>query len=654
MLATGVSSRKRSLGSQIASLFAVLLACALTAAVALAVSPAVARAAEASCSQVNIVARAQTDGSLHVTEQRIFSVADGSAKLKWGFGGSSAGSEAEISSMRVVSVDADGNVVGEWQTLPKAPFQTAWRDAGGPDHSAWSFDRTSDAAYVFLEGAGERVVLEMDYVVADGVVAYDDIGEIMWRYVPESWAIDSENVTLTVELPVPSATQVVPGGNVHAWGHGPAGGEVSVQTDGTVAYCADLVSAGQYAEARVAFPVSWLSNLDRKALLANQGTTRLGTVFSEEEGWADQENNRRVVDDALVVGSIAACALVLLAAVILYLSFGREFRPRFTDEYLRAAPAPELHPALVGRLWRWNRESSDDFAVSVMRLASMGALRLGGGSYPDATGAPMRDFYLVRAGDETAALSDPLDRATMEVLFDEFAAGAPSLWFASIRKFGEEQPASYVAAMSRWQHRLSEETAARDFFDGRSLKLRTAAFVAAGVLAVAAVAAQVRTGNLFITISLVVTAAALVVLGNCMPRRTKAGNEVAARCKAMRNYVRDLEELDEEPPVGEDDRAAVLLCAYLFGVEGAALERAAARFFPDGEGSFVAGALDAWFAREGSSADGAPSGPAAYEALSATMAQTMSRARASISEANAKMSGAGRFSCRRRCRRARD
>ena len=250
------------------------------------------------------------------------------------------------------------------------------------------------------------------------------------------------------------------------------------------------------------------------------------------------------------------CALVLVAVVILYLCFGREHKPRFTGAYLRRDSARDLHPALVGRLWRWNRESGDDFTVSVMNLARQGAVKLARGSYPDGAGAPMDDFRLTRDDAKAAELSDPIDQVTMEVLFDEFAKGTGALWFAAIRKFGEDEPSSFVAAMGRWQHRLTEEVARRDFFDRRSMKLRTAVFVVALVLAIAAAANFLTSGGLVSTVAFAVTAAVLVVMGNAMPRRTVAGNEVAARCKAARNYVRDLAAFGGEPASAGDEPSA--------------------------------------------------------------------------------------------------
>ena len=85
---------------------------------------------------------------------------------------------------------------------------------------------------------------------------------------------------MTLALPVPQGTEVVPGENVRAWGHGPLDGKVTVNADGTVTYAVPHVAAGQFAEARVAFPVKWLTNLSPESAALHQGENRLDTVLS--------------------------------------------------------------------------------------------------------------------------------------------------------------------------------------------------------------------------------------------------------------------------------------------------------------------------------------------------------------------------------------
>ena len=42
-----------------------------------------------------------------------------------------------------------------------------------------------------------------------------------------------------------------------------------------------------------------------------------------------------------------------------------------------------MHPAVIGRLWRWDRESQDDFTATLMHLSHSGAIRIDRGTYQD-------------------------------------------------------------------------------------------------------------------------------------------------------------------------------------------------------------------------------------------------------------------------------
>ena len=66
-----------------------------------------------------------------------------------------------------------------------------------------------------------------------------------------------------------------------------------------------------------------------------------------------------------------------------YFRYGKEHAPSFTDEYWRDVPDPRVHPAVIGRLWRWDRESQDDFTATLMHLSHSGAIRIDRGTYQD-------------------------------------------------------------------------------------------------------------------------------------------------------------------------------------------------------------------------------------------------------------------------------
>ena len=105
-----------------------------------------------------------------------------------------------------------------------------------------------------------------------------------------------------------------------------------------------------------------------------------------------------------------------------------------------------------------------------MHLAHVGAIRIDAGSYEE-PGAFRRmktvdDYYITRlpAADN---VTDPIDRQALDLLFGTLAGGADSLWFGTIKKYGEDHPQEFVDAMQGWQGALSAATNREDFFEAK-------------------------------------------------------------------------------------------------------------------------------------------------------------------------------------------
>lgn len=547
---TSFSQRFAAFPAAILAAFALVAACVG--------APAQALAESWESPQVSIRAQALTDATLHVVEQRTFDfgsdpIAPDEA-LTWTFWGFPGSSQVEVTSVRVVPVSAAGELAGDWQPFAAAPFNYEWRDQGAPDAATFSLDETWNTLYVSAEGLVGRVMAEIDYAVAGGVQPYEDVAEIYWKYVPESWPAQSENVTLHVQLPVPSGVEVEPGDNVRAWGHGPAGGAVSIGTDGVVAYSVPVVPEGQFAEARILFPTSWLTTLSAKMRAQAQGNLRLDEAVAEEAAYADTDTAFRIMDIAATLAVVGICIVALAVALVLYVRFGREHKPDLTAEYRTTVPAEGMNPALIGRLWRWNHESGDDVVAAVLHLVHTGAVRLEPaetGTAVDAGSRAIREnVTLVRAAAAERA-TDPVDCATLRLLFDELAEGKSCLALSAIARFRTDHPVEFERALERWQDQLSEQVARQDFFEPTGSSIARWMLLAAAVLGLAAVGSLAILRNVVFALIFAFTACSLVYIANYMPRRSVAGNNLAARCKALRNWLRDFPEARDLKPSDE-------------------------------------------------------------------------------------------------------
>lgn len=626
-------------------------ACAACALVCIASAPGQAFAKSYDMPKVDITAQAQTDGSLHVVEQRTFDFSGDFSAVWWTFDGLPSNAELKINSVRMAQVDATGSVVGEWKTMPSTPFVLSWRDSGGPGTDAYSFDAPKNTLYAFFNASSDKRIIELDYTVVNGVQAYKDIGEVYWKYIGSQWKEASDNVTMTLALPVPQGTEVVPGDNVRAWGHGPLDGKVTVNADGTVTYKVPHVNAGQYAEARVVFPVSWLTNLSPDATKLHQNEMRLDQALSEEKTWADQANRDRIMSLAFIIGCGIICVLLIVWALWSYFRYGKEHKPDFTDEYWRDVPDSHIHPAVIGRLWRWDHENQDDFTATLMHLSHIGAIRIDRGSYEEAKSfgrsETVDDYYLSLVPAIADSVTDPIDRAALDLLFGTVAGGQGSLWFKTIEKYGKDHPKEFVDALKTWQGVVSAETNREDFFELKAKRYQSYLITLAILVAVAGIGIGFFTGNFIPLIFMIPTAIALGVIGNYMPRRSVSGNNLVAKCKALRNWLRDFSSLDERPPTDVKVWGEFMVYAYLFGIAKQVMQELQTQvpelFVSDAAGTYGANFVPWWFWYAPMYGSHGAMMPSAGDMFQSALTNTVSTAQSALSGVSGNFSSGGGF-----------
>ena len=327
---------------------------------------------------------------------------------------------------------------------------------------------------------------------------------------------------------------------------------------------------------RVCIPSKWLTNVSLSTQRLHAGEQRLDTVLKEEKAWADTANSKRMMSLAFSAACVAVCVAVLVWAIVMFFRHGKEHKPDFTEQYWRDVPRRGVHPAVIGRLWRWNRESTDDLTATIMHLAQTGAVRIDSGSYmvPKKHGGTktVNDFYITKLV-EVDAVSDPIDKATFNLLFDRVASGQNSLWFGSIKKYGEDHSEQLVNAVKNWQGVLTAETDKHGFFEEKGNNLRGWTWTIAVALFVIAMVIWFMSDNMMPMMCAVPTAAALAFIGNNMTRRSIDGNNLVAYCKALRNWLRDFSSLEERPPTDVKVWGEFMVYAYLFGVAKQAIEQ---------------------------------------------------------------------------------
>ena len=598
--------------------------------------------------KVDIQAQLATNGDLNVVEQRTFDFDGNFNAVWWDMGDLPEDGSLHVNGASITRLDDEGNPIGEAEALPEEAFVLSWRDSGGPSQDAYSVDASQNTVYMFFNANNEKFIITIDYVVTKAALVYKDVADLYWKYVLPEWEEASDDVTLELTVPMPEGEQLVKEDErVRAWGHGPLDGIVKIEPNGIIRYTVSHVSAGQYAEARVLVPSDWLSSFEAESVSEKErlALTHLPEVLEKEQKWVDEANRNRALSLAFVIACCLAAVFLLIWAIRSYFKYGKEHDPDFQEQYWRDVPSPQDHPAVIARLWRWNTEDNNDFTATLMHLSHVGALSIHKGSYekPGMFRSKMLDdYYLKRIPSGEAALTSPIDKKAMEFLFDIIAEGQDSLWFASIQIYGKKNAQVFIDEMAMWQGIVSLETNKRDFFELKSKKKQTYMVVAAAIFLCLGIGFSVLTENFIPLFFVIPVSIALFVIANYMPRRSREGNNLDAKAKALKNWLRDFSSLDERPPTDVKVWGEFMVYAYIFGIAKQVikdLEMKVPELFQDDISSMHSGYMPWWFwysASHGSSGDLIPS---ASDMFQTSVANTVQTAQAALSATNSSSAG---------------
>lgn len=627
---------------RITTIFCIALACAALMLAAITAAPQQAHAKSYTMPEVNISADASTDASLNVIETRTFNFDGNFTAVWWTFSGLPVDASLKVNGAYISYAGTPGDTM---VPLDEVSFNLKWRDEGGPGRDSFSLDSPKNTVYVFFDAADEIVNIKLDYTIVNGVTAYKDVGEVYWKYVSDQWAEASENITMTLRVPVPAGTTVTPGDNVRAWGHGPLTGDVKVNPDGTVLYTADKVNTGRFAEARVVFPRDWLTNLSNPSELSYANVLKLDQILEDEQRWADDANRDRAFSLALVIACVVLSVLLILLAIWKFIQYGKEYKPDFTDEYWRDVPSKDDHPLTMARLWRWNREDRNDFSTEIMWLAHQGAVTINQGTF-DEKGKLVEDYYLVKVPAVAETLRDPIDIATMQFLFHTIAKDTDSLWFKTIEAYGKKHPERFVDKMKTWQGTISAVVNKRDFFEIKGNKWQTYLFVIAVLYAIVGVGLCMWLENFLPLIAVIPTAIVLFVFASNMPRRSREANNLFAKCEALKKWLVNFTALDERPPTDVKVWGEFMIYATVFGVAKQVIKElrvSVPEIFDDGSASVHTGYVPWWVWYGSGVVHSGVTMPSPADMLQQSVSNTFSTAEAAISAASGSSSSGGGF-----------
>ena len=560
-----VSSVWRRSGGAFSAVLALIAVCMAMCVAA----PTQALAKSYEISRVAIDATLDADGTLHVTEDRTFDFDGDFNGVYWRLPqGNYEGRQLEPEAESVGVVSDNGS------------FEPFVQDYSGDPHS---YELTQYSSYVeaklYNPAEDQQVTYRITYSIPQLATAWKDTGELYWKFVSDGWDETSHNVTCTIHLPVPAGQQVTLEQNVRAWGHGTLDGEVRFSGDDVV-YMVPSVGSDDYAEARITFPVEWLS-------VAPSGESRMSAILEQEQRWADEANRRREMARSIYYGAltlvVAVGAVACVVSLLLYRRYKQKHRPVFEDRYFRDVPSDD-HPAVLGALIHDDEVGSPELTATLMRISDEGAVDLSYVQTPKkgAFSRGKETYRLTYNPKRAQKIEDPIDNALLDLLFktvaprvkgyEKPADGRIELDFDDIKKVAKKKPERFMDAYKEWKDTAEGQAHLRGFFtdssNGRGwcvlmiILCGLAAFLGFFAFLIFEAPLPMFLSLLSPVAGIVVSAIVVVHL----KALSSEAVELTAKLEALRRWLKEFTRLDEAVPTDVVLWNRLLVMAVVLGV----------------------------------------------------------------------------------------
>lgn len=403
----------------------------------------------------------------------------------------------------------------------------------------WFFPPTSDSRHTYV----------IAYTVEGGLRYYPDGDQLWWKAVVADRSFPVRESRVTVEIPEPAEIQ-----NWDAYGVQATAERLGPRT--VTFQALEEIRPGQEFEVRVQFtpgvvagePQPWQREADAEAARLEQQ--------------AEWNRTWRPVVNVVMLG--LGLLFLFGGPALLYLLWylrGRDVPVKLPADYLIDPPS-DIPPGMAGTLLD-EQADLEDIIATIVDLARRGVITIEEIAEPGLLGIGTHRDFVYRLVGSTEGLRE-YERLLIESVFEDGTERKLSqLKNRFYKKIPAIQQGLYRAVVQEGYFKRSPETT-RALYTG----LGIAGLVITGVVGIffIGLASQWTDLALCPVGGLAFTFIGLIVLGRAMPRKTEKGSEAAARWRAFRRYLENIEKYTDLEKAREIfDR--YLPYAIAFGIE---------------------------------------------------------------------------------------
>ncbi|MBN1964935.1 MAG: DUF2207 domain-containing protein, partial [Anaerolineae bacterium] len=417
---------------------------------------------------------------------------------------------------RSIPLDRVDQLTGVRVLEGEAPLREACTQQAGT-YCATRRGEDLEIVYYFTRPAqSEERTFYIEYDVVGGLRSYEGGDQLDWYAIAPDHSFPITASTVTIQLPAqfPPREGVDP---VVSYG---AATEVSVNGSTIIYRSTDRISASQALEVRVQYP----HNPDM--------------VVASWQASFDQEVTWKPI---LMLFFIAlGLVIVILGPALVYFMWyrrGRDPEVAVVPEYL-AEPPSDIPPAIAGTLVD---ETADlqDIMSTLLDLAKRGYLIIEEDRQSGFLGLGSSTVFTFKRTDKAGTGLRRYEQTLLRKVFK----GSHEATMDSLKN-------KFYTAIPQLQNELYDEVVDEGYFSARPDRVRQG-WTGAGILLLMLAAAvgffafpqidSFASTLICVPLALGVTAVALLAVANAMPAKTASGSQEAAKWRAFREYLRNVQ-----------------------------------------------------------------------------------------------------------------
>lgn len=387
---------------------------------------------------------------------------------------------------------------------------------------------------------------DVSYRVINAVRIHSDTAELYRKFIGEANGNKIGRVQVNLKLPA-GAEQFAQGEDIRIWGHGPLSGEVNFAGPDSVVWSVNNLPAYTFLEGRVAMPASLFTAAPAEAYSGQAG---LDSILAEEEGWARDANQQRLLARAEYGVGAGIVLGALLGVIWLWLRHGRRHKASFEGDYYRELPA-SYSPAELSILWNFQKMEARDITATIMDLARRKFLYLEEDSIQERkllgtktvstyrlSFMPAPEPAALRKPEE--AILKPHEKQLMDYLKNDIGGGNAYIYLTDIEKYAKKYGESFYQFWKRWTSGVNARAAEYQFFDdqGRMHLITVLGGVALFFLG-CLLAAKIGV----IGYALIIAGTIFLVIPRFFKRRSISGQEDYVRWQAFKKFLQHFSEM---------------------------------------------------------------------------------------------------------------